>query len=182
MSQLWMEKSDLANVPSAETPNGYGVRTFCPGDEEGLAHVYAASQLGTETAAAVRERMIEHPCFRPERIFVATADNRVVGTAAAWIEDKDPGVGYLHMVGVMPECRSAGLGRVLTVRAIGYTHAEGLVAQRLYTDDWRESAIRLYLGLGYRPLYGDDTHPERWRDIARKLGAPAATAMAIDLR
>jgi mycothiol synthase len=172
MSQLIMEKRDLWNTPVVEMPAGYTLRTYRPGDEAGLGRIYAACELGEGSPEYVRGRMIAHPCFKPERIFIVLDGEEAVGTAAAWVEDGDPGVGYLHMVGTLPEYRGKGLGKLLTVAAIRFTHHEGLPAQRLKTDDWRESALRMYLALGYDPLLLDESHPGRWQVLAQKLDMP----------
>jgi len=182
MSQLRMEKNDLDNVPQIALPEGYLLRRFHSGDEAGLSRVYAASALGCETPGAVRERIVEHPCFRPERLLVITQGASIVGTACAWLDLSAPGVGYLHMLGTLAEHRGKRLGAALTVAAIAHTRNEGYLRQRLSTDDWREPAVRLYLDLGYYPLFCDDTHPGRWRTLARVLHRPDIIDRARDLR
>jgi len=182
MSQLRMEKSDLDNVPVVTLPEGYVLRNYREGDEAALGRVYAASSLGCETAELVRERVIGRPCFTPARLFVIEYGGEPVGTGAAWLVEDDPGAGYLHMLGLLPEHRGKRLGAALTVAAIGYTRAEGFSRQQLDTDDWRVPAIRLYLNLGYYPIYWDDTHPARWEAVAKTLGRPAALVRAKDLR
>lgn len=178
MSQLLMEKTDLTNVPTPPVPDGYLLRTFQDGDEAGLGRIYEAAALGAADPESVRDRMMRHPCFRPDRIFVVEHNGQLAGTAAAWIETGDPGVGYLHMLGVLPEHRGKGLGALLAVETIHYTRNEGFSAQRLLTDDWREPAVKLYLDLGYYPLITDETHPERWQALAEKLNRHDAIARA----
>ncbi|MBN2311203.1 MAG: GNAT family N-acetyltransferase [Candidatus Hydrogenedentes bacterium] len=182
MSQLNMEKSDLGRVPAIPVPDGYLLRTFREGDEAGIARIYAASDLGATTAEAVREKMLGDPRFKPERLFVIEHQGELVGTAAAWVCSNDPSIGYLHMVGLLPGHRGKRLGAILTVAAINQNRAEGLSVQRLHTDDFREPALRLYLDLGYVPVYEDDTHPGRWETLARKLDRPEAVSHAIDRR
>lgn len=182
MLQLKMEKDDLANVPAIAVPEGYVLRTFRDGDEAALGRIYAASDLGMTTAEQVRANLVGKPCFKPERVFVVEYHGEPVGTASAWWEGNDPEVGYLHMVGLLPDHRGKQLGALLTVAAIGYTRNEGFTAQRLDTDDWRLPAIRLYLDLGYYPLYLDDTHPDRWAALTGKLGRPEALERARDRR
>jgi len=172
MSQLHMEKDDLENVPAIPVPEGYLLRTFRDGDEADLGRIYQASDLGSETAEAVRERMFGDACFTPERLIVVEHEGGLVATAAAWIKPHDPGVGYLHMVGVLPGHRGKKLGALVTVAAIRYTHQEGFAVQRLETDDWRVPAVKLYLDLGYYPLSLDDTHPGRWQALAEQLNRP----------
>ena len=182
MSQLWMAKTDLDCVPYSILPEGFILRTYRPGDEVSLGHLYAAGDLGTETPEAVRNRMLDHPCFEPERIFIVEYAGELIGTSAAWVQDYDPGVGYLHMVAVLPEFRGHGLGCILTVAAIQYSRNEGFTEQRLYTDDYRTGAIRLYLDLGYHPLISDDTHQERWQNLAVTLNRPNTLAQMQDMR
>lgn len=177
-SQLKMEKNDLHHVPDIVVPDEYVLRTYQPGDETGLSRVYGASDLGMDSPQTVREKIIGHPCFSHDRVFVVEHAGGVVGTAAAWVNLSDPGVGYLHMVGTLPEHRGKGLGKALVIAAIEYTRNEGLWAQRLDTDDFRESAIRLYLDLGYYPLYMDETHPQRWETLAKKLDRPGLLVRA----
>ncbi len=177
-----MEKGDLGNVPVIAVPEGYMIRHYREGDEAGLARVYPAAALGNETVEAVRANIINHPCFKPERLFVAECAGEIVGTAAAWISPDDPTAGYLHMVGVLPSHRGRRLGAVLIISAIQYTREEGLRCQRLDTDDWRDAAVRLYLDLGYYAVFLDDTHPARWVALAERLGRPEIMDRARDAR
>ena len=178
MSQLRLEKDDLENVPRIVVPTGYVLRNYREGDEAGIGRVYAAAGLEEGSVESVRRRIIAHPCFTPGRLFVIEHAGEIVGTAAAWIEaENDPGVGYLHMIGVMPEHRGKRLGAILSIAAIEYTRNEGFTRQRLSTDDWREAAIRLYLDLGYYPLICDETHPARWAALAEKLDRMNAVAL-----
>ncbi len=172
MSQLRMEKAGLAPLPDIPLCDEYRIRTFEPGDEAGLGRVYASAMLGTESVEQVRSRLHEHPCFDPARVFVAITGELIVGTASAWRSIREPDVGYLHMLGVLPEHRGNNLGAVLTVATLRYAQQEGFAAQRLLTDDWRLPAIHLYLRLGYDPIITDCTHPRRWRKIAKALQQP----------
>ena len=172
MSQLRMEKSGLDTLPEIAVGDAYVIRTFEPGDEVGLGRVYFSAALSTETVKKVRLRLHDHPCFEPGRVFVALMGDLIVGSASAWRSTRDPGAGYLHMLGVLPDHRGKNLGAALTVATLQYTRDEGFSAQRLLTDDWRRPAIRLYLALGYDPLITDWTHKMRWRKIGRHLQQP----------
>lgn len=182
MSQLLMEKNDLERIPRVARPRGYTLRHYRLGDETALARIYASSELGQETADAVRHSMMGSECFRPERLLLVEHRKEVVGTAAAWIKPHDPGVGYLHMVGVLPGHRGKHLGRLLVTAALAFTRGEGFACQRLETDDWREAALALYIDLGYYPLYTDNSHPDRWSVIAESFHRPDLLDRARDLR
>jgi len=167
-----MEIDCLDSLPEINVSSEYAFRTFEPGDEVGLGRVYFSATLSTETVEKVRLRLHDHPCFEPGRVFVALMGDLIVGSASAWRSTRDPGAGYLHMLGVLPDHRGKNLGAALTVATLRYTRDEGFCAQRLLTDDWRRPAIRLYLALGYDPLITDWTHKMRWRKIARYLQQP----------
>jgi len=143
MLQLKMERQGLDGLPEIPLPEGYRLRSYQPGDEAALATIYELSDLGSATAEGVKKNLLGHPCFRPDRILVVEHEGRVVGTAAAWVEPTDPGAGYLHMVGVLPEHQGKRLGKFLTVEALRYSQREGFETHRLVTDDWRDAAIRL---------------------------------------
>ncbi|MDQ1255959.1 MAG: mycothiol synthase [Candidatus Hydrogenedentes bacterium] len=182
VSKLRLEKSDLDCVPDIPVPEGYVLRTFREGDEAGLSRVFVASQLGNETPEKVHALLMEHPCYKPGRVFVIEHAGEVVGTCSAWINLREPDYGYLHMLGVSPEHRGKNLGRILSIAVAGYSLAEGFTRQRLDTDDWREPALRMYLSLNYVPLIADDTHPTRWAAIGEKIGCLDVIGRARDVR
>lgn len=180
MSQLKMEFRDFSTIPDIPVPENYVLRNYLEGDEAGLSRVYIAGDLGMETPELVREKLIEHPCFTPERMFVLEYDGEIVGTACAWANAQDSSKGYLHMVGVLDGHRGKHLGAFVTVATMKYHRGHGFTAQQLDTDDWREAAVKLYLDLGYVPVLVDDSHAARWRTLAAKLHRPKALAEAID--
>jgi mycothiol synthase len=175
-----MEHPDLSVLPDIPVPDGYILRNYQNGDEEGLCRVFAASDLGMETPERVREKLLNHPCFVPGRLFVVEKDDEIVGTASAWANAQDPSKGYLHMVGVLGGHRGKRLGALLTIAAMKYHRDLGFTAQQLDTDDWREAAVKLYLDLGYVPVYLDDSHPGRWEVLAAKLNRPQALEKALN--
>ena len=175
-----MEYQDLSVIPDVPVPEGYILRTYRDGDETGLCRVFAAGDLGMETPDKVRESLLGHPCFVSGRLFVVEHKGEVVGTASAWSNAQEPAKGYLHMVGVLDGHRGKRLGALVTVATMKYHRDLGFSAQQLDTDDWREAAIKLYLDLGYVPVYLDDSHPGRWEALAAKLARPEAPAKALN--
>jgi len=174
-SQMKMQR-EVSGAPAAALPaDGVSIRTFRRGDDESVAGVYRACGLG---AADAVERLLAHPSFLPERLFVAEDRGAVAGTAAAFVDRLDATSGFLHMMGVLPDHRGRGLGRALVVATLSRHREEGRLRQWLRTDEHRVDAIRLYLGLGYRPLYFDETHEARWARLLREIGRPELIAEA----
>jgi mycothiol synthase len=65
--------------------------------------------------------------------------------------------------------RGRGLGRAVVVAAVARLEAAGYQHIYLKTDDHRLPAIRVYLGLGFEPLYYTDGMPARWEAIRARL-------------
>lgn len=55
-------------------------------------------------------------------------------------------------VAVAPEARRAGIGTALMHRAIGHAAQRGAAAVFLEVSETNQSAIRLYTGIGFRPV------------------------------
>jgi mycothiol synthase len=69
-----------------------------------------------------------------------------------------------------PAHRGRGLGGQVTAAAVGHALALGGRPVVLRTDDFRLPAIKVYLQLGFVPLFDHPSYPERWRLIASRLG------------
>ena len=181
-SKLIMEKSDLDVVPEIALPPGYLLRTFQSGDELGLGRLYGLSSLGSESPKGVRAKMLTHPCFKAERIFIVEHNGEIIATCAAWVEPESPENGFLHMLGVLPGHQGKQLGTVVSVETIRYTRGEGFSKQRLLTDDWRDPAITLYFNLNFYPVITCDTYSDRWRVIGERVNRMDMVKRAIDAR
>lgn len=168
--QLRMVRRDLDNLPELEMPDGCGIRTYAPGDEEAWAEIMN-TRIGDWTAEKCRKELISQPQFLPDGLFLATFEGKPVGSACAWRKSPDGWQeGWVHMVCVLPEHRGKRLGRTLILAVLHYFHARGFRQAWLDTDDWRLPAIKSYLRLGFEPHCYDDSHPARWQAVYDKLG------------
>jgi len=171
MSQLRMIRPNLDELPKIQIPKGYAIRTYEPGDEVHWAEIINASFGGKRSAEDTRKEIMDKPHFAPERLFFATYQGKPVGTACAWREPPDETeVGYVHMVGVVPEHQGYRLGRLVSLCVLYSFKEQGLSRAILDTDDHRLPAIKTYLNLGFRPLYREDSHRKRWKAVLEKLG------------
>jgi len=73
------------------------------------------------------------------------------------------------MVGVDPDSRGLGAGRLIALAALHSLAERGYKTAVLSTDDERIPAINLYYSLGFRPIYTHESHKERWKKIMAKL-------------
>lgn len=171
--QLHMVHRNLKSLPEIEIPEGYGLRTYQPGDE---AHWVAVMSAGgwDFTEESCRENLTEKPQFLPDGLFFVTFQGTPVGSACAWRKSpEDWDIGWLHMVCVVPEHRGKQLGHIVTLAVLRYFLDQGFKEVWLSTDDWRIPAIKSYLRLGFEPHYFDDSHRERWAKIFESLGISA---------
>jgi mycothiol synthase len=171
MPQLQMDLDSLDRLPEAKVAEGYRLRIYQQGDEAAWCRLVNDCIGGRMDEASCRSSLTATPQFAPEDMSLAEHGAEVVGTACAHRGAHTPeGVGYVHMVAVDPSHRGKGLGRALTVAVLRRFRELGYRAATLQTDDFRLSAIRLYLGLGFHPAMTDESHPARWEAVLVQLG------------
>jgi mycothiol synthase len=159
--RMWRNLEDL---PAVTLPEGYAIRTFREGDEAHLMRVKNAAFAGERTGSRPwtpedvrREYDMDSPGFRPERVFFAVCGDEPVGMTTAWTythEGRE--VGLIHWVAVTPAHRGKGLGEALNVQALHCMRTMGRREAVLNTNAVLQSAVRLYLRLGFR---------EAWRQV-----------------
>ena len=108
----------------------------------------------------------------------------MVASACAWLpapEERETGT--LHMVCVLPEHRGRGLSYPLCLAVLHRFRERGFRRVRLNTHDWRLGAVKVYLRLGFQPLYRHPRHPEQWAGVLRALRwtAPVAPQEELEL-
>lgn len=173
MASLLMARPDLADLPAYSAT----VRAATAADDVALARLLDASFDESWDAARVHRDLLDDPTV--VRTLLVEDGGRVIATASARVMPVEyPGMGYLHWVASDPARRGEGLGLAVTIAVLEAFAELGLSGSVLETDDHRHSAIRVYLGLGYTPVYRDDEHRPRWSKIFRALAvrrpAPAA--------
>jgi mycothiol synthase len=173
LPQLHMHRPDLDDLPPLEVPDGYELRTYRPGDEAiwgTIMDVCLPMVRSQWRPEIVREKLTSLPQFDPEGLFFATWRGIPVGTATAWLgRPEEQEIGCVHMVGVLPDHRGRRLGYVVSLATLHRFRERGLRAAMLDTDDFRLSAIRAYLDLGFQPEQRHPSHPERWAVVLAAL-------------
>lgn len=91
---------------------------------------------------------MEHYDPEQDRIWLAEADGRVVGSIA--VIGKGEGIAQLRWFILHPDYRGAGLGKQLFEQATAYGREKGLRQIFLETTDDQKTAIRMYEKNGFR--------------------------------
>ena len=140
--------------PALSVPEGFDLRPLQPGED--LAWVQLKNACFLEDGGEVwtvdhfQREFVDSPVFDLNRMFVATAGDKLAGTTSAWEWDYGWGVvGLIHWVGVDPQYRDQGLGEALMVRALDELVVRGYADAWLATSRERQAAVRLYERLGF---------------------------------
>ena len=164
-----MRRESLQDLPDAEVPDGFDLRTFRVGDEAGWATLMNGA-IGDWDEQSTAKEFLSDPGVQADGIFFLLSSGLYIATAT----DKrvtQPGLGYLHMVAMAPSFRGQRLGRSISLAALHRMRERGCQQAILDTDDFRLPAIRTYFGLGFVPDNVEADHAERWREIDAKLRA-----------
>ena len=164
-----MRRESLVGLPALVVPDGLELRTFGAGDEARWAELMTGA-IGVWDEESTARLFLGDPGVRQEGIFLLATGDDCVATAT---DKRLPEIefGYLHMVAVAPTYRRRGLGRCISLAALVHMRERGCRRVMLDTDDFRLTAIRTYLGLGFAPDILAADHSERWRTIFAELSA-----------
>lgn len=162
-----MRLRDLTQLPPITLPTGYAIRTYQEGDAPAWCDIMNG-QIGTGwTVERFQEKMLHVPVFRPEGLFFAVKDDVPVASACAWWLPERYGTdtGVLHMVAVHPDQHGQGLGKAISLAVIHYFNRIAMKDCILFTYTNRIPAIRLYLGLGFKPELETVETQAAWLDV-----------------
>ena len=167
--QVLMRRPDLDGLPALSLPPGHALWRAGAADADGIAAVMA-SAFGPEwTPERVRRSLLD--ASDVETTFVIETAAGPVATASARLDPgRFPGSGYVHWVGVHADHRGRRLGAAVVLAVLDRFRELGCRDAVLETDPPRLPAIRVYLGLGFRPESVGTAHEAMWRDIFANLG------------
>ncbi len=168
-NQLIMYRRSLLDIPAVVLPRGYSIRPYQDGDEHRLAAVFQECFDPGWSAERIVKTFLEDPCWSPGRMCVLCRGDEVVGTASAWESPEKRGHGMVHYVAVASAHRGKKLGFMITARVLELLERMGYPDAWLSTDDWRLAAIKVYLDLGFEPVFTHKSHKERWEIVRHKL-------------
>ena len=163
----------MRSIPEFKIEDGYTIRNYRPGDEVVWTKICKFGLLEeNEGIECWQKYMLDLDNLVPERdtFFACDKDGNPVATCTAFVPEKNTGL--IHMVGALPESRGHYLGYSLTVYGLEKLNNELSCNNKmvcLKSDDWRLSALKIYLKCGFQPVLFDVGMEERWTDILNKL-------------
>lgn len=166
LPQLFMRHPDLEHLPPLSLPYGFALHTHIEGNEQ-IWEDLIEKAFGYHFSF---ENFIRNGGgYKPEYVIYISKDGKDIATTTAIEKDTFPGEGWFRMVGVDPDARGLGAGRLVSLAALHSLAARGYKTAVLSTDDFRLPALNLYYSLGFRPIYTHESHAERWAKILPQL-------------
>ena len=137
-------------LPEPEWPDGYAVRTMREGEERRFYDAQMASFADTwmftpEPYESWRHYMVDDSVFDPALWLVVEQGDDLAGILIARAPENEPGVGWIRILGVVPEHRQRGLGQALLRHSFRDFAGRGFDAVGLGVDAENPTgAVRLY--------------------------------------
>lgn len=110
-----------------------------------------------------------HPIFfyeLGENALIAEDDGRLIGFLLGFIVFKQPKTGYVHLVGIHPDYRRQGVGRVLYQQFTEHCRGLGCSRMKAITTTGNEGSIRFHQAVGWKAEEIEDyAGPDRRRIV-----------------
>lgn len=169
-TSLRLVLSDLSAIPPIKLPAGYHSACLSPGYEMDYVRVMRQSLAADADMAWFCRTFSDDPYYDPENLLLIYDNTTPVAAAAAWQTlAGTKKTGLVHMVGVAPDYRGRGLGRVITLLALRRLQERGFHEALVETEEVRVQALSLYLSLGFKPLYRNRSDEKRWKKVMQEM-------------
>jgi mycothiol synthase len=136
--------------PEPEWPDGYTVRTMREGEERRFYDAHMASFADTwmftpDPYESWRHWMVGDSVFDPTLWFIAENGDDLAGILISRAQENEPGVGWIRILGVVPEHRQRGIGQALLRHSFRDFADRGFTAVGLGVDAENPTgAVRVY--------------------------------------
>lgn len=172
LRMVW-PKDRIVFPPEISVASGYVVRTYCPGDENRFFKVMSLAGFEGWDKERLRysfNRLLPNGWF----MAVHEISGQIVATAMALhnFSDYDPFWGELGWVAADPEHAGHGLGKTVSTCVVRRFLQAGYHLIHLHTDDFRLSALKSYLAIGFVPMLEHPLHRDRWQEVMERLNWP----------
>jgi len=139
-----------------EWPDRVSVRAMREGEERRVYEAQMASFADTWMFApdpydSWLHWMVEEPSFDRSLWFIAEQEGEVAGIILSRAPENEPGLGWVRILGVVPEYRQRGLGQALLQHTFAEFASRGFMAVGLGVDAENPTgAVRVYERAGMR--------------------------------
>jgi mycothiol synthase len=136
--------------PAPVWPDGFSVRTVSDGEERRVYDAQMASFADTWMFApdpyeSWLHWMVEEPSFDRSLWFLAEQDGELAGIVLSRAPENEPGLGWVRILGVLPQYRHRGLGQALLKHTFAEFQSRGFEAVGLGVDAENPTgAVRVY--------------------------------------
>lgn len=163
--QLQMRRDMSLPIPEIAPNNDFSIHT----DDGTCADAWEwIINAAFERPYSYSKTISDDPYCAPERVFFVREHAQDIGTASLKVS---PEKSWLHMVGVHPWASGRGAAKYVVEAVLKRACDMGINELYLDTDDFRLSAIRTYLDMGFEPVEDDEEMAERWAAVREKLNA-----------
>ena len=166
LPQLYMRHPDITSLPPLVLPEGFALHTHVEGTEDNWERLIEKA-FGHHYSFDAHIR--NGGDYNPEYVLYLSKDGIDIATTPAVEKDIFPGEGWFRMVGVVPDARGMGAGKLISLAAFHSLAARGYRTVVLSTDDHRLPAISLYLSLGFEPIFIHESHEARWEKVFERM-------------
>ena len=173
-----MYRPHMDNIPVFPLVEGHIFKPFAEGDAEAWVAVQNAAN---ESYGGVTMKTFEGDFGGQEdkladrSWFVVSPEGKNIASITAWWRmdcDRDPQMGLIHWVAVLPECQGKGIGKSIMTQAMQRL-AEEYPDAYLSTSSARIPAIKVYLDFGFLPDMEKENAAEGWEEVREHLKHPA---------
>ena len=166
LPQLFMRKPRMDDLAPLALPEGFALHSHVEGEEANWEKLIEEA-FGVEFSfdACIRNG----GGYKPEHVLYISYNGRDIATATAVEKEEFPGEGWFRMVATRPDARGLGAGRMVLNAGLHSLAARGYKSTVLSTDDVRLPALKLYLSMGFEPLYTHESHKERWEKVFEEI-------------
>ena len=130
------------------------IRTGRPSDHKNVISVMPEWWDGRDLTSMLPKVFFIH--FH-NTIFIAEVGNELVGFLVGFLSQSEDNVGYIHFVGVHPNCCKAGIGRRLYERFYDICKANARSTIKSCTSPINKLSIDFHLRMGFIIESGDGT-------------------------
>ena len=168
LPQLYMRNPDITNLSPLCLPDGITLHTHVEGEEEKWEKLIE-SAFGQFFPFDILRKGDGYSPLKPEHVLYLAKDGKYIATATAVERDMFPNEGWFRLVGVNPDYRGIGAGKLIALAALHSLADRGYKSVVLGTEDERIPAINLYYSIGFRPIYTHESHKSRWESILKNM-------------